>query len=132
MKFAQRMSRLGTETAFEVLARARALEAQGREVIHLEIGEPDFDTPAAIIEAGCDALRHGATHYTPSAGIPELREAIARDASTRKGVTFDANDVVVTPGGKPVMFFTVFTPQKWRQLPAVDAWGEHVINQVLP
>lgn len=107
MKFAQRMSRLGTETAFEVLARARALEAQGREVIHLEIGEPDFDTPEHIIEAGCDALRHGATHYTPSAGIPELREAIARDASARRGVSFDANDVVVTPGGKPVMFFTL-------------------------
>ncbi len=107
MKFAQRMSRLGTETAFEVLARARALEAQGREVIHLEIGEPDFDTPESIIEAGCDALRHGATHYTPSAGIPELREAIARDASARKGVSFSADDVVVTPGGKPVMFFTI-------------------------
>lgn len=107
MKFAQRMSRLGTETAFEVLARARALEAQGREVIHLEIGEPDFDTPASIVEAGCDALRHGATHYTPSAGIPELREAIAHDASARKGVAFDANDVVVTPGGKPIMFFTM-------------------------
>ena len=107
MKFAQRMSRLGTETAFEVLARAKALEAQGREVIHLEIGEPDFDTPEAIIEAGCDALRHGATHYTPSAGIPELREAIARDASARKGISYTADDVVVTPGGKPVMFFTL-------------------------
>lgn len=107
MKFAQRMSRLGTETAFEVLARAKALEAQGREVIHLEIGEPDFDTPEPIIEAGCDALRHGATHYTPSAGIPELREAIARDASARKGVSYTADDVVVTPGGKPVMFFTL-------------------------
>jgi aspartate aminotransferase len=107
MKFAQRMSRLGTETAFEVLARARALEAQGREVIHLEIGEPDFDTPEHIIEAGCDALRHGATHYTPPAGIPELREAIARDASARRGVSFSADDVVVTPGGKPVMFFTI-------------------------
>lgn len=107
MKFAQRMSRLGTETAFEVLARAKALEAQGREVIHLEIGEPDFDTPATIIEAGCDALRHGATHYTPPAGIPELREAIARDASARRGVNFSADDVVVTPGGKPVMFFTI-------------------------
>ena len=107
MKFAQRMSRLGTETAFEVLARARALEAQGREVIHLEIGEPDFDTPESIITAGCDALRHGATHYTPSAGIPELREAVARDAHARKGVSYDANDVVVTPGGKPIMFFTI-------------------------
>jgi aspartate aminotransferase len=107
MKFAQRMSRLGTETAFEVLVRAKALEAQGRDIIHLEIGEPDFDTPDYIIEAGCDALRSGATHYTPSAGIPELREAIARDATTRRGVSFDPADVVVTPGGKPIMFFSI-------------------------
>jgi len=77
IKLATRMSRLGTESAFEVLARARALEAQGREIVHLEIGEPDFDTPPHIIEAACQALRSGATHYTPSAGIPELRAAIA-------------------------------------------------------
>jgi aspartate/methionine/tyrosine aminotransferase len=107
MQFAQRMGRLGTETAFEVLARAKALEAQGREVVHLEIGEPDFDTPAYIVEAACDALRHGATHYTQPAGVLELREAIARDASARRGVSFSADDVVVTPGGKPVMFFTI-------------------------
>ncbi len=82
MKLATRMSRLGTETAFEVLVKARALEAQGREIIHLEIGEPDFDTPANIVEAGVKALRQGQTRYTPSAGIPQLREAIAEEIST--------------------------------------------------
>ncbi|GAC1447648.1 MAG: pyridoxal phosphate-dependent aminotransferase [Ktedonobacterales bacterium] len=107
MKFARRMSRLGTETAFEVLVRARALEARGRDVVHLEIGEPDFDTPHNVIEAGRAALASGHTHYTPAPGIPELREAIARDASARRGVAFDPADVVVTPGGKPIMFFTI-------------------------
>lgn len=107
MKFAQRMSLLGTETAFEVLARAKALEAQGREVVHLEIGEPDFDTPKRITDAACKALRAGYTHYTPAPGIWELREAIARDASLRRGVEFSADDVVVTPGGKPIMFFSI-------------------------
>jgi aspartate/methionine/tyrosine aminotransferase len=107
MMFADRMSLLGTETAFEVLARARALEAKGRDVIHLEIGEPDFDTPANVVQAGQQALGSGATHYSPAAGIPELREAIARDASARRGVSFDASDVVVTPGGKPIMFFSI-------------------------
>jgi len=107
MKFAQRMSRLGTETAFEVLVKARALEAQGREVIHLEIGEPDFDTPANIVEAAIEALRSGKTHYTPSAGIPELREAIAEYISTTRGVDVDPNLVVVTPGAKPIMFFVI-------------------------
>jgi aspartate aminotransferase len=107
MKFARRMSRLGTETAFEVLARARALEAQGRDIVHLEIGEPDFDTPANVVEAGRSALAAGATHYTPAPGIPELRAAIARDASSRRGVTFDPADVVVTPGGKPIMYFAI-------------------------
>lgn len=105
MELADRMARLGTETAFEVLARARQLEAQGREVIHLEIGEPDFDTPENVVEAGVAALRSGATHYTPSAGIPELREAIARDQAEFKGVETGADNVVVTPGGKPIMFY---------------------------
>jgi len=77
MQFAERMSRLGTETAFEVLARAKALEAQGRKIIHLEIGEPDFDTPGHIVEAAVKALREGQTHYTPAAGIMPLRQAIA-------------------------------------------------------
>ncbi|MGC8786840.1 MAG: pyridoxal phosphate-dependent aminotransferase [Anaerolineae bacterium] len=107
MKLAQRMSRLGTETAFEVLVRAKALEAQGREVIHLEIGEPDFDTPAHIIEAACRALHSGYTHYVPSAGIPELREAIAEDVSKSRGITVNPNQVVVTPGAKPIMFFVI-------------------------
>lgn len=107
MKLAQRMSRLGTETAFEVLVRAKALEAQGREVIHLEIGEPDFDTPAHIIEAACRALHSGYTHYVPSAGIPELREAIAEDVSKSRGIAVNPNQVVVTPGGKPIMFFVI-------------------------
>jgi aspartate/methionine/tyrosine aminotransferase len=101
------MSQLGTETAFEVLARAKALEAQGRAIVHLEIGEPDFPTPANIVEAGCRALRDGATHYTPAPGIAELREAIAEDASRRRGIQYDAENVVVTPGGKPIMFFSI-------------------------
>jgi aspartate/methionine/tyrosine aminotransferase len=101
------MSRLGTETAFEVLLKARALEAQGREIIHLEIGEPDFDTPANIVEAGVKALREGQTHYTPSAGIPQLREAIAEEISTTRGIEVNPNQVVVTPGAKPIMFFTI-------------------------
>jgi len=105
LKLATRMSRLGTETAFEILARARALEAQGRSVVHLEIGEPDFDTPANIVAAGQQALGNGFTHYGPSAGLPQLREAIAHDFSTRRGVQIGPQNVVVFPGGKPVMFF---------------------------
>lgn len=107
LRLAERMSRLGTESAFEVLVRARALEAQGRSVIHLEIGEPDFDTPPHIVEAAVEALRAGHTHYTPAAGIPELREAIAREVSRTRGVEVEPERVVVTPGGKPIMFFTI-------------------------
>jgi aspartate aminotransferase len=106
-KLASRMERLGTETAFAVLARAKALEAQGREIIHLEIGEPDFDTPEHIVEAGCRALREGQTHYTPAAGITELREAIAADVARSRGITVDPAQVVVTPGGKPIMYFVI-------------------------
>ena len=101
------MGRLGTESAFSVLAKAKALEKQGQEIIHLEIGEPDFDTPEHIIEAGCRALRDGQTHYTPSAGISELREAIADDVSKSRGIEVAPEQVVVTPGGKPIMFFTI-------------------------
>jgi aspartate/methionine/tyrosine aminotransferase len=101
------MARLGTETAFEVLVRARALEAQGKSVVHLEIGEPDFDTPPHIIEAGARALKGGATHYGPSAGIPELRQAIAEDSSRWRGVRATPEMVVVTPGAKPIMFFVI-------------------------
>jgi aspartate aminotransferase len=107
VKLARRMERLGTETAFSVLAKAKALEAEGREIIHLEIGEPDFDTPAHVVEAGCQALRDGYTHYTPTAGIPELREAIAVDVARSRGIDVGPEQVVVTPGGKPIMFFTI-------------------------
>jgi aspartate aminotransferase len=107
VKLAEAMSRLGTETAFEVLAKARALEAQGREIIHLEIGEPDFDTPSNIIEVAGTALREGKTHYSPSAGIPELRQAVADYTSETRGVDVTPEQVVITPGGKPVMFFTI-------------------------
>jgi len=107
LRLAKRMSRLGTETAFEVLVRARALERQGRHIIHLEIGEPDQDTPANIIEAAVDALHQGATHYSPSAGLPDLREAIAEDVSRSRGIKVTADQVVVVPGGKPIIFFTM-------------------------
>jgi len=107
MQLATRMSRLGTETAFEVLVRARALEAQGRDVIHLEVGEPDFDTPANIIEAGAEALRSGWTHYGPAPGLPQLREAIANYLNSSRGTEYGPDNIVVTPGGKPIMFFTI-------------------------
>jgi aspartate/methionine/tyrosine aminotransferase len=107
MKLATRMSRLGTETAFEVLVRARALEAQGRDVVHLEVGEPDFDTPKNIIEAGVDALRSGWTHYGPAAGQPDFRTAIANYLNTARGTNYTLDNIVVTPGGKPIMFFVI-------------------------
>ena len=105
MTVASRMMDLGTETAFEVLAKARALEAQGKEIVHLEIGEPDFDTPKHIVEAGIDALRQGYTHYGPTPGLPELREAIARESREVRGVNTEPSQVVVTPGAKPIMFY---------------------------
>jgi aspartate/methionine/tyrosine aminotransferase len=107
MRLAERMSRLGTETAFEVLARAKALEAQGREIIHLEIGEPDFDTPAHIKAAAVRALEEGWTHYTPAAGIPALREAIADYIRRTRGIPVGPENVVVVPGGKPIIFFAI-------------------------
>ena len=107
MNVSERMSRLGTESAFEVLARAKALERQGREIVHLEIGEPDFDTPAHIKEAAKRALDAGATHYGPSAGLPELREAIAKQITATRGIPVSPEEVVVTPGAKPIMFFTI-------------------------
>ncbi len=107
LRLARRMARLGTETAFEVLVRARALEAKGRDIVHLEIGEPDFDTPANIIDAGCDALHKGFTHYGPSAGLPQLREAIAQYVSRTRRVDVSPDEVVVVPGGKPVIFFSI-------------------------
>ncbi len=107
IKLAQCMSRLGTESAFEVLARAKALEAQGKTIIHLEIGEPDFDTPPHIVDAACEALRKGATHYTPSAGIMDLRKAIAAEISRGRNQPVDVSQVVVTPGAKPIMFYVI-------------------------
>ncbi|HTA48123.1 MAG TPA: pyridoxal phosphate-dependent aminotransferase [Verrucomicrobiae bacterium] len=107
LQLARRMSRLGTETAFEVLNKARALERQGKSIIHLEIGEPDFDTPANVIEAGVDALHKGWTHYGPSAGLPELRQTIADYVSRTRSVKISPEEVVVVPGGKPIIFFTI-------------------------
>ena len=105
MKLAKRMDRILIETAFEVLVRARALEAQGRSIIHLEIGEPDFDTPKHIVEAAKLALDQGWTHYGPTQGFPELREAVANTAGLSRGITIDPNNVCIVPGGKPIIFF---------------------------
>jgi aspartate aminotransferase len=118
LRLASRMSRLGTETAFEVLNRARQLEKQGKEIIHLEIGEPDFNTPANVIEAGVDALHKGWTHYGPPAGLPDLRQTIADYVSRTRNVPVSSEEVVVVPGGKPIIFFTI--------LALIDA-GDEVI-----
>jgi aspartate/methionine/tyrosine aminotransferase len=107
LRLAKRMSRLGTETAFEVLVKARALEAKGQDIVHLEIGEPDFDTPANIIGAATDALHKGFTHYGPSAGLPQLRETIAQYITETRNVSVTPDEVVVVPGGKPIIFFTI-------------------------
>jgi aspartate aminotransferase len=107
MDLAERMGRLGTESAFEVLARARALEAEGRKIVHLEIGEPDSDTPAHVIEAAERALRDGATHYCPAPGIPELREAAAAFFARTREVEIPADRIVTTPGAKPIMFYSI-------------------------
>src|SRR5579863_6071350 len=102
MHLAERMSRIGIESAFEVLVRARALEKQGRSIIHLEIGEPDFPTPPHIIEAGKRALDEGFTKYGPTAGMPELRESIARYVSRTRGIKASMDQVCVVPGAKPI------------------------------
>ena len=107
MKLADRMKRLGTESAFDVLARARNLEARGREIVHLEIGEPDFDTPAHVVEAGAEALRNGYTHYGPALGLPELRDAVAEYVSRTRGLDVTRDRVCISPGGKPIMFWTI-------------------------
>ena len=109
LRLASRMSRLGTETAFEVLNRARALEKQGKQIIHLEIGEPDFATPANIVDAAVDALHLGWTHYGPSAGLPDLRKEIADYISRTRKVPVSSDEVVVVPGGKPIIFFTILS-----------------------
>ncbi len=107
MNFAQRMSYLGTETAFEVMAKAKALEAQGKDIIYLQIGEPDFPTPKHIIEAGVDALRRGETHYSPAAGIMPLRQALVEEIYNRRGIRPDVDEVIITPGAKPIMFYVI-------------------------
>ncbi len=107
LELARRMSRLGTENAFEVLARARKLEAEGRNIIHLEIGEPDFPTPSVAVEAGVEALRAGWTHYSPAAGLQEVREAVAAHVASTRGVDCSAEEVVMVPGAKPVMFYAM-------------------------
>ncbi len=107
IRFAERMSRLGTEGAFEVLARARRLEAEGKHIVHLEIGEPDFATPDNIIEAGISALQHGYTHYTPASGIFEAREAVAGFVSRMLKTEVDPAEVVLVPGSKNVLLFTL-------------------------
>src|ERR1017187_6721455 len=118
MKLAQSYSRLGTETAFEVLARARALEAQGRKIVHLEIGEPDFDTPKNIREAAKKALDDGYTHYGPSAGLPEARKAVAEYVAKSRDISVKPEETILVPGGKPIIFFTI--------LALIDA-GDEVI-----
>jgi len=105
MQLADKMSRIGTESAFDVLLKARALEKLGKHVIHLEIGEPDFPTPAHVVEAGKRALDEGWTKYGPTPGFPEFREAIATYVSRTRGITVGAENVCVVPGGKPIMFF---------------------------
>ena len=107
MRPAQRTTQLGVEGAFDVLTRARALEAQGRHIIHLEIGEPDFPTPAHIVEAGKRALDEGFTHYGPTMGLSDLREAIAADAAATRGIPVDPSQVCVTPGAKPALFYAM-------------------------
>ncbi|MFH1755610.1 MAG: pyridoxal phosphate-dependent aminotransferase [Candidatus Latescibacterota bacterium] len=104
---AQRMDRLGTETAFVVLARAKALEAQGKDIVHLEIGEPDFETPDNIKQAAIKALKDNYTHYGPAAGLPQAREAYAEYITRDRGVEVSPNQIVITPGAKPIMFYTI-------------------------
>ncbi len=113
------MENLGTETAFEVLAKAKALERRGKEIIHLEIGEPDFDTPRNIKEAAVKALYAGYTHYVAAAGIPELRETIAEHISKTRNIDVDSEEVIVTPGAKPIMFFSIL---------ALVNPGEEILN----
>ena len=107
MKIANRMSLLGTETAFEVMAKAKELESQGRDIIYLQIGEPDFPTPIHIVDGAIDALRNGHTHYSAPSGIMPLKEAIVQEVSSRRGVSPDTEQIVITPGAKPIIFFVI-------------------------
>src|SRR2546423_13661901 len=105
MKLAERMKRIGVESAFEVLVRAKVLEAKGRSIVHLEIGEPDFPTPAHVVEAAKAALDEGWTHYGPTQGYPELREAVAAHVSATRSIRVGPQHVSIVPGGKPIIFF---------------------------
>src|SRR3970040_1178255 len=116
MNFAERMNRLGTESAFEVLAKAKGLEAQGKSIIHLEIGQPDFKTPLNICEAAFKAMQDGFTGYGPSAGLLEFREVVAEYISETRGIDIHPDEVAVTPGAKPIIFFTI--------LALVNEWEE--------
>ena len=107
MNLAERMSLLGTESAFEVLAKAKAQEAQGKDIVHLEIGEPDFETPQHIKHAAVQALQDGYTHYVPTPGILEVRQSVARNVGERRGIDVDWERVIITPGAKPILFFTL-------------------------
>ena len=107
VRFAERMNRLGTEGAFEVLARARKLESEGKRIVHLEIGEPDFATPDNIVEAAIGAMQNGYTHYTPASGIYEAREAVAQFVSKMLKTEVEPADVVLVPGSKNVLLFTL-------------------------
>ncbi|NLJ36492.1 MAG: pyridoxal phosphate-dependent aminotransferase [candidate division WS1 bacterium] len=107
MRLAKSFARLGSETAFEVLARAKQLEAEGREIVHLEIGEPDFDTPQHVIDAACEALNSGWTHYGPSAGDPELRAVVAEHINKSRGTNYSAENVVIVPGAKPIIYWGI-------------------------
>src|SRR5439155_5146775 len=109
LRFADRMSRLGTESAFEVLAHARRLEAEGRDIIHLEIGEPDFATPQNIVAAAVRAMHEGATHYTPASGIAQVREATAAYVTRHTGVATKADNIVLTPGSKNLLLFALLS-----------------------
>ena len=107
LRLADNLNRLGTETAFEVLARAAKLQAEGRDIINLGIGQPDFKTPPHVVEAAAQALRDGHHGYTPANGIPALREAVAADIARFRGVEVDPDLVMIMPGGKPTMFFAI-------------------------
>ena len=109
LRLAKRLNKLGTETAFEVLAKAKALESEGQSVVHLEIGEPDMDTPSHITRAAIDALNAGYTHYGPAAGLPELREIVAQNVASTRKINVLPEQVIVTPGAKPIIFFTLLS-----------------------
>ena len=136
IKFAERMSHLGTESAFEVLAKARRLEAEGKRIVHLEIGEPDFATPDNIVEAGISAMQNGYTHYTPAAGIFEARQAVAGFVTRMLKTEVDPAEVVLVPGSKNVLLFTLLNRDEMMKicpaLPGAFLDGELLGHQTAP